>query len=279
MASPRRILEERGLSPQKGLGQNFLTDPSVIRTILAKAALPADAPVLEIGPGLGALTRPLLEAGYQVTAIEFDRGLAGYLQDELVPRFPDRFRLINMDALKVDLPALFPDRSFSAIGNLPYVISTPLLFKLLDCRNQVLKAVLMFQKELADRIAAGPGSHAYGRLSVMMGYFAVTGRIMALGPEAFYPRPKVSSTVLEVKFKPSPRPLLENPKLFSGIVAAGFSRRRKTLQNALRSTFSQDQVDRALDRAGIDPVRRAETLTVEEFVQLTNAMAFTDDSV
>lgn len=273
MPSPRRILVEHGLTAHKDRGQNFLVDPQLARHIVALAGFGAGEVILEIGPGLGALTRPILEAGHRVMAVEVDRGLARYLEETLRPRFPGRLNLIVEDVLKVDLSALARTAGgkLTIIGNLPYQISSPLLIKLLDHRGIVRKATLMFQRELADRIVSRSGSRSYGRLSVLMGYFARVERLADLEPEAFQPRPKVVSTVLGVEFKEAPEPPVRSERLFRRVVTAGFSQRRKTLRNALRSALPAVAVEAALAAARIDPGRRAETLTVEEFVALANA--------
>ena len=273
MASPRRILTERGLAAHKGLGQNFLADPNTVRAILARGDLPLDRPILEIGPGLGALTRPLLEAGYRVTAVEVDRGLARYLEEELSPVFPHRFRIVAADILSLDWAELMagPDPGFNLVGNLPYLISSPVVVRLVEHRQVVNSAVLMFQKELADRLKAGPGTKDYGRLSILLGYYARVEKLLDLGGEVFFPRPKVGSSVLKIVFKETPEPVLLSHSVFTTVVAAGFARRRKTLQNALRSALPAAEVSAALEATGLDPGRRAETLSVEEFVRLANA--------
>ncbi|MEW5722845.1 MAG: 16S rRNA (adenine(1518)-N(6)/adenine(1519)-N(6))-dimethyltransferase RsmA [Thermodesulfobacteriota bacterium] len=275
MDSPRRILTERGLSPHKGRGQNFLCEPGLARAMVKRAGIGPGDPVLEIGPGLGALTRLLLEAGAVVTAVEIDQGLHDYLAEELLPLFPDRLTLVRADVLEVDLAAVMPGNPprFKVVANLPYVISTPLLLKLLDYRTQVSRAVLMFQKELAERLTAVPGTKDYGRLTVLLGYYALVTPLMEAPARAFYPRPQVGSTVLEVVFKPGPKPELKSEALFRRVLAAAFSRRRKTLRNSLASAFPKDQVEAALAAAGIDPGRRAETLGFEEFAALANSWA------
>lgn len=267
-------MNEQGLAAHKGRGQNFLSDPGAARTIVHRAGLGAGDLVLEIGPGLGALTRPLLETGCTVVAVEVDQGFVRFLKEELVPLFPERLTIMPHDILKVDLNDLAAQwgRGFHVVGNLPYQISTPVLLKLLDSRDVVTRAVMMFQRELAQRLTAGPGTKAYGRLSVLMGYYARLKRLMELGPAVFYPRPKVSSTLLSIVFKESLEPPLKSETLFRRVVAAGFAQRRKTLKNALRSAFPEDEALAALAAAGIDPARRAETLSINEFVTLANAM-------
>lgn len=273
MTSPRKLLIEQGLAAHKARGQNFLADPGLARRIVARADVEPGQVILEIGPGLGGLTRPLLEAGGLVTAVEVDRGLAKFLEDQLVPLFPGRLKLIQEDILKVDLPGLSADmgRPFQVWGNLPYQISTPILFKLLDSRAVLTRAVLMFQKELAERLTAEPGTKAYGRLSVLVRYFARVERLMDLGPEAFHPRPKISSTVLNLTFRQTLEPPVKSESLFRQIVAAGFAQRRKTLKNALASAFPPEQARAALTSAGLDPSQRAETLTINDWAALTNA--------
>ena len=272
MPSTRRLLVDRGLAAQKGRGQNFLADPNAARAIVRKADLSPESTVLEIGPGLGALTRPLLEDGHRVTAVEIDRGLADFLEEELKPEFPDRLTVIRSDVLKVDLGDIIEGGRAALVGNLPYQISTPLLIKIVDHRELFISCTLTFQRELAHRLAAGPGTREYGRLSVLLSYYGEVRRLMELGPEVFHPKPKVGSTVVGIWFKDRPEPALDSPALFRRVVAAGFSRRRKTIQNAMKSDFSPEEARQALEAAGIDPGRRAETLTVKEFVELANAM-------
>lgn len=275
MTSPRRILARLGLKPHKGRGQNFLVDPNLARKIVGRAGLSPGGLVVEVGPGLGALTRPLLEAGFPVVAVEVDPGLVRYLEEELRPLFPGRLRIIEADILKVDLAGLRgpEEAGLSVVGNLPYQISTPLLLRLLEARAEVVRAALMFQRELAERLLAGPGTKAYGRLSVLLAYFARVERLLDLGPEAFHPRPQVGSTLLGLSFKETPQPPLRSEALFRRVIQAGFAKRRKTLRNALAAAFPQGRVEAALAAAGVDPGRRAETLAVEEFVALANTPA------
>ncbi|MEW6263911.1 MAG: 16S rRNA (adenine(1518)-N(6)/adenine(1519)-N(6))-dimethyltransferase RsmA [Thermodesulfobacteriota bacterium] len=263
------------MSAHKGRGQHFLADPNLAGKIVKLAGVGPDRTVLEIGPGLGALTGPLLESGARVLAVEIDLGLAKYLNEELAPRFPGRLTVITEDILKVSLEeaARPAGGRLTIVGNLPYLISTPILLKLIQSRRVVDGAVLMFQRELADRLLAGPGGKTYGRLSVLLGYWARTTRLLDLSPQAFHPRPKVGSTVLALAFKDSPQPELKSPQVFERVVAAGFGRRRKTLRNALLTVFPADRVDAALAEAGINPGRRAETLSAVEFVHLANAIA------
>jgi 16S rRNA (adenine1518-N6/adenine1519-N6)-dimethyltransferase len=274
LASPRRLLAERGLAPRKGLGQNFLADANVARNIVRKAGVGPTDYVLEIGPGLGALTVPLLETGARVTVVEKDEGLAAYLREECLPLWPDRLTIIEGDALEVDWGLAAPDgRTYQVVGNLPYLISTPILLNLVARKDRIQGAVLMFQTELAERLAAGPGSKDYGRLSVLLGYYAEAKKVLTLGPEAFHPRPKVGSTVLDIRFKNTLWPELNPKARLEAVVAAAFARRRKTLRNSLGSAYTPDRIQLALADSGLDGGRRAETLSVEEFIRLANAFA------
>ncbi len=274
MSSPRKLLAERKLRAQKGRGQHFLMDPGVIRTILEKTNPDPKIPVLEIGPGLGAMTRPLLERGFTIVGVEVDRGLVRYLEEEVRLLAPDRLTIISADILEVNLKDLAVKFGgpFFVLGNLPYQISSPLLFKLLAAKSAVAEAALMFQREMADRLTAAPGTKNYGRLSVIFAYFARVTRLLDIGTTVFYPRPKVGSALLKIIFKDFLDPPVFSERLFTEVVRAGFAMRRKTLKNALVSVFDPEQVDQALRLSGIEPTRRAETLSVAEFVALTNAI-------
>jgi 16S rRNA (adenine1518-N6/adenine1519-N6)-dimethyltransferase len=273
LTSPRRILSERGLRPQKGRGQNFLADDNTASKIVTRAGLNSDLPVLEIGPGLGALTGPLLSAGYRVHAVEVDAGLAQYLNDNLAPRFAEQLHVQQADILDLDPRKTVEDMGgrISVIGNLPYVISSPVLFWLLDAGGLIDRAVVMLQRELADRLTASPGNKNYGRLTVILGYYADVRTLMQVNANVFHPRPKVGSTVVAIEFKTDPRPPLKSDELFRQIVAAGFAMRRKKLANALSARFDADVVRAALATADIEPDRRAESLSVSDFVGLANA--------
>ncbi|MBF0529891.1 MAG: ribosomal RNA small subunit methyltransferase A [Deltaproteobacteria bacterium] len=273
MLHPRLTLDSLGLAATKSRGQNFLVNSSRAENIVAIAAPGPNDLVVEIGAGLGALTRPLLETGAGVLAYEIDRGLLQYLRESLLPDYPDRLVVMDQDALTIDYReiAAGSERKLLVIGNLPYLISTPILFSLVENRTLIDRAVLMFQQELADRLMAGPGTKVYGRLSVMLGYYADISRAMNLGPADFFPRPKVGSTILKLTFKTNPEPKLESPVLFQRLVAAAFGQRRKTLRNALSAVFPQPHLDEALVKADIDPKRRAETLSVFEYALVANS--------
>jgi 16S rRNA (adenine1518-N6/adenine1519-N6)-dimethyltransferase len=275
MTSSRSLLSEWNLRPKKQLGQNFLADPSTAGMIISRAGLTADDVALEIGAGLGALTIPAARAVRHLYAVEKDADLARALESELRRLDIGNVHIINKDIFNVDI------RDFSqkgpeklvVLGNLPYNISSPVLFYLIDARDVIGRAVLMFQKELARRLMAAPGAKDYGRLSVMLQYFADVKRIATVSAHLFVPKPKVDSEVVEVAFKKK----IENPVadegILSEIVKAAFGKRRKTLKNALTDSSLKadaETIIRILAQAGISPSRRAETLSVSEFVALGN---------
>ena len=277
MPSPKVLLNSENLRAKKSLGQNFLTDVSVSQTIVSKSRLTPFDVVLEIGAGLGALTVFAAKAAERVFAVEADRTLIPLLEEQLAAKKAGNVEIIRKSILRLNLEDLdLPSGTrLVVLGNLPYNISSQVLVYLIQNRRFVDRAVLMFQKELAERISAAPDSKDYGRLSVMLRYCANTRILTEVSASSFFPRPKVDSTVLEVDFlEPLPFPAKNETFLFQTIKAA-FGKRRKTLKNAL--TQSQLPLDAAgvaqgLENAGIDPARRAETLSVEEFARLSDAL-------
>lgn len=253
---------------RKRFGQHFLHDPAVIARIVDAIALrPGDAAV-EIGPGHGALTTRLLAAAGQLDAIEIDRDLAA----ELNARFAaePRWLLHQADALKMDWRALARARGarLRVIGNLPYNISTPLLFRLLAADEAILDMHFMLQKEVVDRIVAAPGSAAYGRLTVMLAPRVTATRLLDVGAGAFRPAPKVSSAVVRLAVIDAP-PVWSREPLYAEVVSAAFGQRRKTLRNSLRPYLPAG----AIHALGIDSGARAETLTAVQFGALAQAAA------
>lgn len=229
--------------------------------------------VVEIGAGLGALTVPLAHAVRSVVAIEKDRHLAAILNAELQAAGISNVQVIEADVLDMDWTGLARQagRRLTVFGNLPYNISSQVVIRLIESRPHILRAVLMFQRELAVRLAALPGGKDYGRITAMLAYCATVKPVCHVGARAFYPAPKVDSEVLEICFAP-PRayPPHDEARLF-GLIAAAFGKRRKTLKNALSASglsISPGLAARALEQAGIDPARRAETLSAAEFVTL-----------
>jgi 16S rRNA (adenine1518-N6/adenine1519-N6)-dimethyltransferase len=253
---------------RKRFGQHFLHDPAVIERIVAAIGLrPGDAAV-EIGPGQGALTARLLEAAGRLEAIEIDRDLAAALRN----RFADRvgFVLHEADALTVDWSQLAKEcgAPLRLIGNLPYNISTPLLFRLLGAAAVIHDMHFMLQKEVVDRIIASPGSGEYGRLTVMLAPFVTAMRVLEVGAGAFRPVPKVASSVVRLTVVHDP-PAWASSDMYGKVVLAAFTQRRKTLRNAVSTYLTAPQII----AAGVDPGARAETLSPAQFGALAQAAA------
>lgn len=247
-------------SPRKRFGQNFLQDNTVINQILSAINPQAQDNLLEIGPGLGALTQPLLKRLNHLTAIELDRDLYQHLSE--LPLAQNKLKLISADALTVDYSQFGSE--LRIVGNLPYNISTPLLFHLLHYMPYIKDMYFMLQKEVVDRMAAEPNSKTYGRLSVMLQYRCEVEHRFDVPPEAFHPRPKVDSAI--VKLTPySICPFDSVPlERLQHLVTSAFAMRRKTLSNNLKGILSSDQ----LADLGIDGTRRPEQISVAEYVQL-----------
>jgi 16S rRNA (adenine1518-N6/adenine1519-N6)-dimethyltransferase len=249
---------------RKRFGQHFLVDRHTIERIVAALDPRPDDHVVEIGPGLGALTRVLLERVQRLTVIEIDRDLAVRLASE----YPaERLTLYAADALEFDFGTL--GRDLRVVGNLPYYISSPLLFHLAQYDAALRDITVMLQKEVVERMAAAPATREYGRLSVMLQARFRVERLFGVPAGAFRPAPKVESAVARLIPLGTARPEIDDQALFTRIVAAAFGQRRKTLRNALKTLA--DEAD--LERAGIAPGARGETLSVADFVRLANALA------
>ena len=276
--------------PRKRFGQHYLVDGSVLRAI-ADLCQPGPADLLlEVGPGRGALTRQLLANGLNTVAVEIDRDLVELLGSQLDD---ERLRLMQGDILQLDFEKLVREEGKTKLfiaGNLPYNISAPFLFKLLEHADLVSRAVLTLQREVAARIVAGPGSRQYGRLSILLGMRAESRICLDVDSAAFRPRPKVSSAVVELRFREHPRCALRHPTAFDSIVRAAFAQRRKMLRNALATLWKNMAPSRVphgewppletpAESAAINLERRAETLSIEEFAALSEAMAQTAERV
>ncbi|MDY6838252.1 MAG: 16S rRNA (adenine(1518)-N(6)/adenine(1519)-N(6))-dimethyltransferase RsmA [Thermodesulfobacteriota bacterium] len=279
MTSPSSLLKAWQIRPRKSMGQHFLADPNVASMIVRHGDVDEQDVILEIGAGLGALTVPLARKARHVLAVEPDSKIAALLGNELLAAGVSNVTIIQEDILRCDMKALTDvaasDRPVTAVGNLPYHISSQVLIYLISWRSYIDRAILMFQRELAERLLAGPGTKVYGRLSVLVQYCAKIDTIAQVAAPSFYPQPKVDSTVVRAIFvNPPPFPAADEG-LFLQIVRAAFAKRRKTLKNALiRSDlgFNEGQVLEALRVTGIDPKRRAETLSVTDFVALANRL-------
>lgn len=270
----REVIARHGLSARKGLGQNFLLDLNLTGRIARAAGDLGRGTTIEIGPGPGGLTRALLAHGAcHVLALEIDPRCVAAL-DELRTAYPDRLTIVEADATDTDIAALCAARGLPAplriVANLPYNVATPLLIGWLARATDFESLTLMFQKEVAERLAATPGRKSYGRLSVAAQWRCTVRLLFSVPPSAFTPQPSVMSSV--VSLVPRAVPLAPaDPRILETVVAAAFNQRRKMLRTALRPVSSD--VASLLARAGIDPTRRAETLSVEEFCTLARAAA------
>lgn len=269
----RAALRESAFRPRKKLGQHFLIQEPVIDAILRLLRLSGEDEILEIGPGLGFLTRRLVEGARRVWAIEVDSLLVERLRHSTLGSHP-AFELIHGDVLTVPIDSILPAHKVKLVANLPYNISTPVLFRLFELRNHFSLLVLMVQREVAERMAASPGTKAYGTLSV---WCRIHGEILdkiSVSPEAFFPRPKVRSTVLKIGLYPQPLLQGELLPVLRALVRAAFGQRRKTLGNSLAAWLGKEkeEVEALLRRQGIDPRRRGETLSLDEFIRLAHAL-------
>lgn len=270
----RALLEKYGLRAKKSWGQNFLVEERVFRAIVEATIVEPGDWAIEIGAGLGTLTARLLARAAQVVAVERDRDMAAILRAELGG--VAHFTLAEANALTFDYVACARsrDRAPAVVGNLPYQIASPILFRLLEARTHLARIVVMLQREMVDRIVAKPDTDAYGALSVMVQMAGRTERVCRAPAGAFVPAPRVESAVVRVTPFPggATRVPVSDEKLFSEVVHAAFGQRRKTLRNALKTLGDEALVLTALERAGIDPQRRGETLSVEDFARLTDAI-------
>jgi len=263
--------------PRKRWGQNFLVDASVMERIVQEAKLTPEDVVVEIGPGLGALTVLLAQKAGQVFAVELDRKLCAILREVLVAC--GNTKIIESDILQVDLHKLlkpFPREHIKLVANLPYYMTTPILMFLLESGFKFSEILVMVQKEVAQRMVAPPGSKTYGSLSVAVQYYAKVNKVFDVSPGSFVPVPKVTSTVLRLTVLPRPAVSPKDPDLFFQVVRAAFGQRRKTLLNALARNpelgVTRDQLLQVLETTGIDGQRRGETLSLEEFKVLSDAV-------
>jgi 16S rRNA (adenine1518-N6/adenine1519-N6)-dimethyltransferase len=253
---------------KKSLGQHFLSDPGMIDKIVrAIAPQPGDR-LVEIGPGAGAITRPLLQRHGALTVIEFDRDLIEPLT-ALGAELGAALSIVHADVLTVDFSALAGDTPIRLVGNLPYNISSPILFHALDHLDAIGDMHFMLQKEVVDRMAAAPGSKVYGRLSVMLQARCRVTPLFKVPPGCFRPPPKVDSAVVRLEPRDPAELGLVRPERFAQVVRAAFSQRRKTLRNALGTVCTPEQIE----AVGIDPGARAETVSVADFVNLANSLA------
>lgn len=277
----RKIKTKYGFQLSKSLGQNFIVDKGVIRNIIEGSGAGSEDLIIEIGPGVGVLTAEAARTAAKVVAVEIDEKLIPIL-NETLSEFSN-VDVINQDVLKTDINQLIAEErekntftgKVKIMGNLPYYITTPIIMKILGETVNVDGITIMMQKEVADRIRSGPGSKAYGALSVAVQYYCDIAKVASVPKEAFIPRPKVDSTVLNLSPIRQKRIQVKDEEIFFECVKAGFAQRRKTLLNSLSGAGGMDkkQVETILQAVGIDPGRRAETLTIEEFGRLADEVA------
>jgi 16S rRNA (adenine1518-N6/adenine1519-N6)-dimethyltransferase len=272
MTNPSKILKEYGYFPKKEFGQNFLVDPSTPEMIIRKSGIEKGSNIIEIGPGLGALTKAAAGFGDFVYGIEKDKRLVPILKNELEKSLCRNVEIINQDILKTDLEDLFSSSKKNyLIGNLPYNISSQILFMAVDHKEKIEKCVFMLQKELAQRIAASKGTKDYGRISVVLKYHADLKIIAGLKPSLFYPRPKVDSSVIVIDFNKKNSVKAADENLFHEIVKLSFGQRRKTLRNSLgKGVKDKAALEEIFTGLGLSLSSRGEDLDLEDYIMLTN---------
>ena len=276
----KAVLERHGFTFKKSFGQNFLTDTNILQKIVDTAEIDDQVNVIEIGPGIGALTEFLAERAAEVMAFEIDHRLVPILADTL--RDFDNVTVVNEDILKVDLAQHIqnfknPNLPIKVVANLPYYITTPILMHLIESGIPFSEFVVMMQKEVADRISAKPNTKAYGSLSIAVQYY-MTAKVAFIVPRTvFVPAPNVDSAILKMVRRPEPAVAVEDDKFFFKVSKASFTHRRKTLWNNLTGYFGKtdeikDKLTKALDQAGLSPSVRGEALGLEEFASLADAL-------
>jgi len=274
MTSIKRELLEYGLFPKKGLGQHFLVDRNILDKVIRTAQVEKEDVVLEVGPGLGEMTLALARLAKRVIAIEIDPKLVAILKRK-VKDYPN-VEVVKSDILKVDFHQFLKEEGhpIKVVANLPYQISTPLLFRFIDLKEFFSTLTLMLQKEVAERMAASPGSKSYGPLSIFVQLFSNLSICFYIKPSAFFPPPKVESAVVHIVFREKPIVKLEDEKWFRKVVKGCFSYRRKTLVNALKHSelALSKSIGLKMEEIGIDPRRRPETLSIQEFARLAQTL-------
>ncbi|MER2064432.1 MAG: 16S rRNA (adenine(1518)-N(6)/adenine(1519)-N(6))-dimethyltransferase RsmA, partial [Alkalibacterium sp.] len=270
-----------GLSAKKSLGQNFIIDTNILRNIVEAGDITDRTTVIEVGPGIGALTEQLAKQAKNVIAFEIDDRLLPVLSDTLSPY--DNIEIIHEDILNVDLAAFYASHLKDAeeivvVANLPYYITTPIILRFLESQLPIDRMVLMMQKEVASRLSAQPSTKAYGSLSIAVQYYMDAEVAFTVPKTVFMPQPNVDSAIIRLSRKETEGMAVEDEELFFTLTRAAFVQRRKTLWNNLQVAFGKEQavkekMSEALKSAGIDPKRRGETLSIEEFAQLANSFS------
>lgn len=270
----QELVKKYGFRFTKTLGQNFLIEDSVPRDIAEGADVNEEDMVIEIGPGVGTLTAQILQRAKKVTVIEIDKTLIPILEEELGDQ--EKLTIVNADALKVDLNEIIgEEKSVKLVANLPYYVTTPIVANLFKSGVKFKNMTIMIQKEVADRMNAEPGTKDYGAISLLVQYYCNTKIIRKVAPSCFMPRPKVDSIVIRLDRLEEPRVKVLDEKLLFEIIRSSFNMRRKTLWNSTKPLgLSKEKHELAYQEAGIDPKRRGETLTMEEFCELSNRVNY-----
>lgn len=266
----RDIVKKYGFRFTKSLGQNFLIDDTVLKDIVEGSEVSAEDFIIEIGPGVGTLTKELLKRAKKVCAVELDEDLIPILKEEL--KDFDNFELIHKDALKVDFNEIIgEEKSVKVAANLPYYVTTPIIAKLLKENYNFKSLTIMIQKEVGERIAARPSTKEYGALSILVQYYCDVKTIRRVAPSSFIPQPKVESIVIRLDKLSKPKAYVKDERLYFRVVREAFNMRRKTLWNAAKNLKLDSKIlEEAFERAAIDPKRRGETLSLQEFADLSN---------
>ncbi len=274
----KSLMESNGIKFRKDFGQNFLINRAVPEDIADSCADREDCMILEIGPGIGCLTQELAERYEKVVAVEIDRGLIPIL-DITLSQFSNT-TVINEDVMKLDLPALIPElsggRDVYVCANLPYYITTPILMLLLECGVKFKAITVMIQSEVANRLCARAGSADYGAITAVLGYYGTTRKLFTVPAGCFMPAPKVNSTVVRIDLYEQKKYTPKNEKLFFGVIKAAFEQRRKTLVNAINAKYpnlSKADITDVLVELGYSPTVRGETLSTEQFVELSDRLS------
>lgn len=277
-ARTKEVLARYNMSAKKKFGQNFLIDEGVLEGIVEAAGVTDKDCVLEIGPGIGTLTQYLAEAAGRVVAVEIDKTLLPVLADTLSEY--DNVTVINEDVLKVDIDRIIKEynegRPIKVVANLPYYITTPIIMKLFESGALIESITVMVQKEVADRMAAGPGNKDYGSLSLAVGFYAEANTVIDVPPSSFIPQPNVGSAVVKLTKYPEQKVKVKDSGYLFEIIRTSFNQRRKTLSNSLSNNpslgVSRDKVTAALVKMGINEKARGETLTLEQFAELSDIL-------
>jgi 16S rRNA (adenine1518-N6/adenine1519-N6)-dimethyltransferase len=274
----KEILKKYGFSFKKSLGQNFLIDPNILRNITEHAGLTKNTAAIEIGPGIGALTEQLARASGKVLAFEIDQRLIPILKDTLSPY--DNVTIVNEDVLKADVKAVMDQElqgfdDIMVVANLPYYVTTPIILKLLMEKLPIRGICVMLQKEVGDRISAKPGTKEYGSLSIAIQYYTEAEMVMTVPKTVFMPQPNVDSAVIRLTKREKPPVDVKDEDFLFFITRSSFAQRRKTILNNLTSQLpngkeKKEAILEALQSAGVDPTRRGETLSIEEFGLLSD---------